>query len=116
AYGASGVAASISLGAWCCAAVLGWRGATIFGFSIDATARRRLPRIAMCAAAMGTMLFLAESFVSPVTATAGFLAQITILGGLVAAGVSFYGLLLDLLGVVSWGEAISNLRDGGLRE
>jgi putative peptidoglycan lipid II flippase len=54
--------------------------------------------------------------VSPVTATAGFAAQITILGGLVAAGVSFYGLLLDLFGVVSWGEAISNLRDGGLRE
>jgi putative peptidoglycan lipid II flippase len=116
AYGASGVAASISLGAWCSAAVLGWRGAATFGFSVDATARRRLPRIAACAAAMGAMLFLAESFVAPVTATAGFAAQITILGGLVAAGVSFYGLLLDLLSVVSWGEAISNLRDGGLRE
>jgi putative peptidoglycan lipid II flippase len=34
----------------------------------------------------------------------------------VAAGVSFYGLLLDLFGVVSWGEAIGNLRDSGLRE
>jgi putative peptidoglycan lipid II flippase len=116
AYGASGVAASISAGAWFCAAALAWRGAATFGFSIDATAKRRLPRIAMCAAAMGTMLFLAESFVSPVTATAGFPAQITILGGLVAAGISFYGLLLDLFGVVNWGEAISNLRDGGLRE
>ena len=95
--------------------MLAWRGAATFGFSIDATARRRLPRIAMCAGTMGAMLFLAESFVSPVTATAGFAAQITILGGLVAAGISFYGLLLDLFGVVSWGEAISNLRDGGLR-
>ena len=66
--------------------------------------------------AMGAMLFLAESFVAPVTATAGFMAQITILGGLVAAGVSFYGLLLDLSGVLNWGEAISNLRDGRLRD
>lgn len=116
AYGASGVAASISLGAWFCAGILGWRGASTFGFSIDAIAQKRLPRIAACAAAMGAMLFLAESFVAPVTATAGFAAGITILGGLVAAGVSFYGLLLDLFGVVSWGEAISNLRDGRLRE
>ena len=116
AYGASGVAASISLGAWFCAAVLGWRGATTFGFSIDAIAQRRLPRIAICAAVMGAMLFLAESFVAPVMEAAGFAARITILGGLVAAGVSFYGLLLDLLRVVNWGEAISNLRDGRLRE
>jgi putative peptidoglycan lipid II flippase len=116
AYGVSGVAASISLGAWFCAGVLAWRGSATFGFAIDATAQKRLPRIAVCAAAMGAMLFLAESFVSPVTATAGFAAQITILGGLVAAGISFYGLLLDLFGVVSWGEAIGNLRDGGLRE
>ena len=59
---------------------------------------------------MGAMLFLAESFVAPVTAQAGFAARLTILGGLVAAGVSFYGLLLDLLDVVSWGEAIGRLR------
>ena len=116
ANGANGVAASISLGAWCCAAILGWRGAMTFGFSIDPVAWRRLPRIALCAAAMGAMLFLAESFVASVAATAGFAAGITILGGLVAAGVSFYGLLLDLSGVINWGEAISNLRDGRLRD
>lgn len=116
AYGASGVAASISIGAWSCAAILGWRGASTFGFSIDTVARRRLPRIAFCAAIMGAMLFLAESFVSPVTANAGFAAQITILGGLVAAGISLYGLLLDLFSVVNWGEAIGHLRGGGSRE
>jgi putative peptidoglycan lipid II flippase len=38
------------------------------------------------------------------------------LGGLVAAGVSFYGFLLDLFGVVNWGEALSNLRDADLRK
>jgi putative peptidoglycan lipid II flippase len=116
AHGAAGVAAGIALGAWFCAAILGWRGVTTFGFSMDAAARRRLPRIALCAAAMGAMLALAESFVAPVMETAGFAARITILGGLVAAGVSFYGLLLDLFRVVNWGEAIGNLRGGGLRE
>ncbi len=109
-FGANGVATSISLGAWCCATILIWRGAGTFGFSFDTTARRRLPRVALCAAIMGTMLYLAEFFVAPVTAPAGFAAQITILGGLIAAGISFYGLLLDLYGVVSWGKAIGSLR------
>ncbi|WP_424628665.1 murein biosynthesis integral membrane protein MurJ [Bradyrhizobium sp. SYSU BS000235] len=116
AFGVTGVAGSISLGAWFCAAVLGWRGATTFGFSIDAVAWRRLPRIVACAAAMGAMLYVAESFVSSVEVNASFAANLTILGGLVAAGVSFYGLLLDLFRIVSWGEAIESLRDGGLRE
>ncbi|MBI3701271.1 MAG: murein biosynthesis integral membrane protein MurJ [Afipia sp.] len=115
-FGASGVAASISLGAWFCAAILGWRAVTTFGFSIDATAERRLPRIAISAALMGTMLVTSQYFVAPVVANAGFMAQITILGGLVAAGISFYGLLLDLLGVVNWGEALIALRVGDLRD
>ncbi len=108
--GASGVAASISLGAWSCAAVLGWRLVTTFGFSIDPIALRRLPRIAISATAMGTMLLTSNYFVAPVVANAGFMAQLTILGGLVAAGISFYGLLLDLLGVVNWSQAIGDLR------
>jgi putative peptidoglycan lipid II flippase len=114
-FGAAGVAACISLGAWSCAGILGLRAVATFGFSIDAEAERRLPRIAICATVMGAMLFLAESFVAPVAAQAGFAAQLTILGGLVAAGVSFYGLLLDLLDVVSWGEAIGRLRNRGGR-
>ena len=115
-FGANGVAASISLGAWFCAGVLGWRGVTTIGFSLDETALRRLPRIAICAATMGVMLLTSQYFVSPVVANAGFMAQLTILGGLVAAGISFYGLLLDLLGVVNWGEALIALRVGDLRD
>lgn len=113
--GANGVAASIAIGAWVCAIILLMRGAMTFGFSLDALAFRRLPRIVLCAAAMGAMLFLASTFVMPVMASAGFMAQITIVGGLIAAGVSFYGLLLDLFGIVSWGKAIDNLRDNGSR-
>lgn len=114
-WGASGVAGGISLGAWSCAAALGWRGAARFGFSIDALARARLPRIALCAGVMGLMLLLAEAFVAPVMAEATFAARLTILGGLVAAGISLYGLLLDLFGVVSWGEAMIGLRERDLR-
>jgi putative peptidoglycan lipid II flippase len=110
-FGASGVAASISVGAWSSAIILAWQGAQTFGFSIDNTARRRLPRIALCAAIMGAMLYSSQYFVAPVMETATFFARLTILGGLVAAGISFYGLLLDLFNVVSWGEAFDDLRD-----
>jgi putative peptidoglycan lipid II flippase len=110
-FGACGVAIGISIGAWFCAILLIWRGATTFGFSLDATARKRVPRIALCAVIMAATLFSSAMFVAPVTENAGFIAQLTILGGLVAAGVSLYGLLLDLFGVVSWGEALVGLRD-----
>ncbi|AEI01170.1 virulence factor MviN-like protein [Afipia carboxidovorans OM5] len=114
-FGVAGIAASISLGAWGCAALLLWRGATSFGFSIDAAARRRLPRIALCAAIMGATLFTSQYFVAPVMETAPFFTRLTILGGMVAAGISFYGLLLDLFNVVSWGEAFGDLRENGTR-
>ncbi len=116
AFGVTGVAGSISLGAWFCAAVLGWRGAATFGFSIDAVAWRRLPRIVACAAAMGAMLYVAESFVASVESSASFAANLTILGGLVAAGISFYGLLLDLFGLSAGARLSRSLREGGLRE
>lgn len=109
-FGANGVAASIALGAWCCAAVLLRRGATVFGLQLDHEARRRLPRIVLAALAMGAILWLAAHFVEPVAASANFTAQLTILGGLVAVGVASYGLLLDLFGIVSWSEAINDLR------
>ena len=48
-FGASGIAAGIALGAWSNAASLIRRGAATFGFSIDAAARRRLPRIVAAA-------------------------------------------------------------------
>ncbi len=109
-FGANGVAASIAFGAWCCAGVLLRRGATAFGLQLDGEARRRLPRIVLAALAMGAILWLAAHFVEPAAASAHFTAQLTILGGLVAVGVASYGLLLDLFGIVSWSEAINDLR------
>lgn len=109
-FGANGVAGGIALGAWTVAAILLWRGARAFGLSLDAQARRRLPRIVVAALTMGAVLWLAEHFVAPVTAMAHFTAQATILGGLVAVGLACYALLLELLGIVSWAEAIGDLR------
>ena len=42
--------------------------------------------------------------------TADLIAQLIILGGIIAGGISFYALLLELLGVVSWTKAIGDLR------
>ncbi len=61
-YGASGIAAAIALGAWSSALSLIRRGAATFGFSIDAAARRRLPRIVAAALVMGGLLWLAAAF------------------------------------------------------
>jgi putative peptidoglycan lipid II flippase len=55
-YGASGIAAAIATGAWSSAFSLTRQGAASFGFSIDAAARRRLPRIVAAALAMGGLL------------------------------------------------------------
>jgi putative peptidoglycan lipid II flippase len=109
-FGANGVAASIALASWFSAALLLRTGAATFGFSFDAVARRRLPRIVISAAAMGAGLAAANAFVAPVTAQADLIAQLIILGSMIAGGISFYALLLELLGVVSWTKAIGDLR------
>ncbi|MGN6284955.1 MAG: murein biosynthesis integral membrane protein MurJ [Afipia sp.] len=109
-FGANGVAASIALASWFSAAILLRTGASTFGFSFDAVARRRLPRIVISAVAMGAALAAANSFVAPVTAQADLIARLIILGGMIAGGISFYALLLELLGVVSWTKAIGDLR------
>ena len=62
-FGAGGIAAGIALGAWSSALALIGRGAATFGFSIDAAARRRLPRIVAAALAMGGGLWLAAPLV-----------------------------------------------------
>jgi putative peptidoglycan lipid II flippase len=111
--GAAGIAAAIALGAWSNAFALIRRGAATFGFSIDAAARRRLPRIAVAALAMGGLLWLMAALVWPL---AGGLAQAAILGVLIIAGVAIYGLLLNLFGVVTWTDAASALRSSPPRD
>jgi putative peptidoglycan lipid II flippase len=114
--GAAGIAAAIALGAWSNALALIRRGAATFGFSIDAAARRRLPRIIVAALAMGGGLWLAATFVLPLAASAHGVAQAAILGVLIIAGVAIYGLLLALFGVINWADATGALRHSPPRD
>jgi putative peptidoglycan lipid II flippase len=107
-YGTSGIAAAIALGAWSSAFSLIRQGAATFGFSIDAAARRRLPRIVAAALVMGGLLWLAMAFVPTMGANA--LAQAALLVMLMAGGIAVYGLLLALFGVVRWSEAVKAAR------
>jgi putative peptidoglycan lipid II flippase len=108
-FGAPGIAAAIALGAWSNALSLIRKGAETFGFSIDAAARRRLPRILASALAMGGLLWLAVHL-APITAGAHGLVQIVALLVLIIAGIAAYGLLLRLFGVTDWREAVNAMR------
>ena len=109
-FGTAGIAASIALAAWSSATALALRGAAVFGFSIDAQARRRLPLIALAALAMGgALLGLTAGFAAPWSAEVHGLAQAAILGFLIAGGLAAYALLLTLFGVIDW----TGLRRGG---
>ena len=109
-FGAPGIAAAIALGAWSNAFTLVRRGAETFGFSIDAAARRRLPRIVVAALAMGGLLWLAAAFALPPGAGAHGLVQALLLLLLIAGGIAIYGLFLGLFGVTGWREAVSAFR------
>ncbi|WP_291864061.1 murein biosynthesis integral membrane protein MurJ [Bradyrhizobium sp.] len=115
-YGAGGIAAAIALGAWSSALWLLRRGASTFGFSIDAAARRRLPRIVAAAVAMGGLLWLKATFALPLAADAHGLAQAALLGVLIAGGMAVYGLLLALFGVLNRAEAMRALRQTAPRD
>jgi putative peptidoglycan lipid II flippase len=107
-FGAEGIAAAVALGAWGSALGLIREGATRFGFAVDATARRRLPRIALAALAMAAAIWLAQRFL-PLT-DHGSLLQVLVLAILIGGGIAIYGLALQLFGVTGWREAVNALR------
>jgi putative peptidoglycan lipid II flippase len=109
-FGADGIAAAIALGAWSTAFSLIRRGAETFGFSIDAAARRRLPRIALCALAMGMLLWCAARFAPALGSGAHGLVQAVMLLIAISAGIAIYGLFLRLFGVAGWREAVNAIR------
>jgi putative peptidoglycan lipid II flippase len=108
-FGVRGISFAIALGAWSGALSLIRRGANTFGFSIDAAARRRLPRIVAAALAMGGLLWLSAPFV-PSSADTPVPMYLLLVAALIAGGIAAYGLFLTLLGVIRWNEAISALR------
>jgi putative peptidoglycan lipid II flippase len=105
-YGASGIAASIALGAWSSASALIRHGAVNFGFSIDAAARRRLPRIVLAALAMGGLLWISATFGPDPHGG----AQGIFLGMLISTGIAVYGLLLVAFGAIAWDDAVAAIR------
>ena len=109
-YGAGGIAASIALGAWVSAFTLIRGIAAGFGFSIDDACRRRLPRIVVAALAMGGLLWAATHFALAPGAGLHGLAQAAALLVLIVGGIAIYGLLLSLLGVTGWREALGAVR------
>jgi putative peptidoglycan lipid II flippase len=110
-FGASGIAASIAFGAWNNALALIRRGITTFGFSIDAAARRRLPRIVAAALGMAALLHLAAPFVPGASdGVHGGLAQALLVLALISGGMAAYALLLSLCGVIGWAEAVDAIR------
>jgi putative peptidoglycan lipid II flippase len=109
-YGADGIAAAIALGAWSMAFSLIRRGAATFGFSIDAAAKRRLPRIVLSAFAMGALLWLATQSLPPLASDAHGLVQALLWLAVIAAGIAIYGLFLRLFGVTGWHEAVNAVR------
>jgi putative peptidoglycan lipid II flippase len=118
-FGPDGIAASIAIGAWSSALALIRRGAATFGFSIDAAARARLPRIIVAALAMGGLLWLTAALVLPPAAAWHGLAQAALLAALISGGMAIYALLLGTFGVVKWDTAVNAFRQTtvtGLRD
>ena len=115
-FGASGIAAGIALGAWSNAFGLIRRGGETFGFSADATARHRLPRIAASALLMGALLWLAARFAGAFAADTHRLAQAVILMATIAGSIAIYGLCLTFFGVTAWRETVNAVRQGKPRD
>jgi putative peptidoglycan lipid II flippase len=112
-FGVRGIAASIALGGWSSALVLIRHSITKLGFSIDADARRRLPRIVAAALAMGGLLWLAAPVALAAIPTSLSLSYVLLMAVLVTGGMAVYGLFLVLLGVVGWKETVNALRQSG---
>jgi putative peptidoglycan lipid II flippase len=111
-FGPNGIAAAIACGAWSSALALIRRGAATFGFSIDAAARRRLPRIAVAALTMGGLLWLAGPLIPALDAHG--LAQAALLMIVITGAIAIYGLLLGLFDVIGWDDAVSAFRQTAL--
>jgi putative peptidoglycan lipid II flippase len=109
-FGASGIAASLAIGAWSTAFSLIRRGGETFGFSIDAAARRRLPGILTAALAMGAALWLATRFMPALAPDAHGLVQAIILLLVIVGGIATYGLFLRLFGITGWRETVNAIR------
>ncbi|GAB1717663.1 MAG: integral membrane protein MviN [Nitrobacter sp.] len=114
-FGAGGIAVALAFGAWSNAASLARSVTATFGFSVDAEARRRLPRIVLAATVMGVVLWLAIRLL-PAADGEHAILQVVQLAILIAFGIAVYVLLLLLFQVIDRRSMWTALmRSGGLR-
>jgi putative peptidoglycan lipid II flippase len=116
-FGVGGIAVAVAAGAWSNAASLVRSVAATFGFSVDAEARRRLPRIVLAASLMGGLLWLAVRLLPAMPGAHGLL-QAAMLVVLIAASIAIYGLLLLVFRVIGGSDiqaALMRSRVGDLR-
>ncbi len=109
--GPAGIAAAIAFGAWSNAVALIRRGTATFRLSIDAAARRRLPRILGAALAMAIVLWLTTRLMPE--QNIHWIGQAILLGTLILCAIGMYGVLLALLGVIKPAEAAKALGPAG---
>jgi putative peptidoglycan lipid II flippase len=116
--GVGGIAIGLAFGAWSTAFSLIRQGAATFGFSLDADARRRLPRIVAAALAMGGLLWLASSVTINAHGliNAQALAQAVMLLALIATAIAVYGLLLLAFRVITPDEVVNAFSQKGHRD
>ena len=115
-FGASGIAAGIAAGAWSNAFSLIRRGRATFGFSVDPTARQRLPRIVAAALVMGALLWLAAGPTGLFAAETHRLAQAALLLAAIGGAVAVYGLCLTILGVIDWRRTVNSIRQSDVHD
>ncbi len=115
AFGASGIAAGLALGAWTITVCLIRSGVAAFGFALLPATPGRLVRIALAASLMAGLLDLAARLPA-LHAPAHGLAQALALALLIAGGVAIYLLLLALFGIGSWRQAVDAIKAGGRRD
>ncbi|NPU68443.1 murein biosynthesis integral membrane protein MurJ [Bradyrhizobium sp. 83012] len=114
-FAVSGIAAGLALGAWANAAVLLRRGSTRFGFDLQPASRRRLPRIALAAAIMAAVLWIAAAHAGE--ADGGHhLGAALLLTALIGGAAILYATLLAALGVVSLRETMLAIRQRPARD
>lgn len=111
AFGHVGIAMATAASGWVSALLMAVVIARRFGFAIDAEARRRLPRIALAAVAMGFVVEGGRRLATPwLAADAPTALRAAALAGLIGLGLAVYFGLLRATGVAAPRELIRAIR------
>lgn len=105
-----GVAIGTAISGWFGAGMLAVIIARRIGFSLDAAARHRLPRIAVAALVMGAVLAALQFGAASWLGQPSGLMRLPALGGLIGTGLAVYLGSLHLFGVAQWRDLLQMLR------